>query len=155
MGKRNSGLFVRVEEIAKVLDKKKLKSTARSRSMDKATGERLKAMLAEMEMEMADAAEIDLSALAKKERQRLERFHLEVGDVVEVDKGRKGVLHFCGEVHFAEGLLFGVEFLDKSMGKYNGTVGETTYFECPEKKGVFFTSDKIRKKAVFETISMW
>ena len=41
--KRNSGLFVRVEEVGKVLEKgKKLKSTAKSKSMDKATGERLK-----------------------------------------------------------------------------------------------------------------
>eukprot|EP01083_Nonionella_stella_P202319 739227_1 len=91
----------------------------------------------------------------KKEKNRLERLHLEIGDLVEVDKGRKGILHFCGEVHWTDSLIFGVEFVDKAVGKYNGTYNDVEYFKCPEKRGMFFTSDKIRKKGIFRALSQW
>ena len=102
--------------------------------MDRETAERWKAMLRAMESEEAkegaaaaaavEVEEVDLSALNKKERRRLERFHLEIGDVLELDKGRRGILHFVGrveEISSGKELLFGVELLDKATGKHNVT----------------------------------
>ena len=129
--------------------------------MDRESAERWKAMLRAMESEEAkegaaaaaaaveEAEEVDLSALNKKERRRLERFHLEIGDVLELDKGRRGILHFVGrveEISSGKELLFGVELLDKATGKHNGTVHGTTYFQCPPKRGCFLKSPQIRKR---------
>merc|ERR1712228_236610 len=138
--KRNGGLFVRVDSIEKIIEKKKLKSSKKSMELDKVTQLRFNAMLDEIdeEEENENDDEIDLSVLSKKERIRLERFHFEIGDVVEVDKGRKGILHFYGDVHWTDDVIFGV-----------------VYFKCPEKRGMFYTSDKIRKKGVFEGLSEW
>ena len=155
--KRNGGLFVRPDQIEKILEKKKLKSNKKNKSMDRITGERYAQIIQELEDNEDDEEddELDLSELSKKERLRLERLHLEIGDVVEVDKGRKGILHFYGEVHFADGIRFGVEFLDKAVGKNDGQVGDVRYFKCAEKRGMFFTSDKIRKKAVLQGLTEW
>eukprot|EP01083_Nonionella_stella_P006455 18752_1 len=157
--KRNSGLFVRVETIDKILDKKKLKSNKKYKEMDEITAERYRNIMRqqrEREENDEEDDEIDLSGVkSRKEKQRLERFHLEIGDVVEVDKGRKGILHFCGNVHWTDKLMFGVEYVDKAVGKYNGTYGEIAYFKCPDKRGMFFTSDKIRKKVVLSVLTEW
>merc|ERR1712130_75196 len=156
--KRNGGLFVRADSIEKIIEKKRLKTKQKNKSLDKTTGERFNAMLQSMDnedYEENDDSELDLSELSKKERFRLERLHLEIGDVVEVDKGRKGILHFYGHVHWTDDVIFGVEFMDKAVGKYNGTYGDVTYFKCPEKRGMFFTSDKIRKKGILNALSEW
>ena len=108
--------------------------------------------------EAVDDEEVDLSKLKKSERRRLERFHLEIGDVVELDKGRRGILHFVGRVDAVNNgkeLLFGVELMDKAMAKHNGTVHGVSYFQCPPKRGCFLKSSQIRKKIVFETQSIW
>merc|ERR1712217_490360 len=96
-----------------------------------------------------ESEEVDLSALSKKERRRLDRFHLEIGDVLELDKGRRGILHFVGKVESISSgkeLVFGVELMDKAMGKHNGTLNGNKYFECKHKRGCFVKSNQIRKK---------
>lgn len=149
---------MRIEEIEKILETTKRKKS-RMNSMERETAERWKVMLRNMESEtVEEVEEVDLSSVSKKERRRLDRFHLEIGDVVEVDMGRKGILHFVGRVEgISNGkeVLFGIELMDKAMGKHNGSVHGKTYFECPPKRGCFLKSNQIRKKVVFQTPSSW
>lgn len=156
--KRNGALFVRIEEIEDILDKSKRKKIRMS-SMDRESAERWKAALRAMAAEeAADDEEVDLTALKQKERRRLERFHLEIGDVVELDKGRRGILHFVGRVDAVNGgkeLVFGVELMDRAMGKHDGSLHGVRYFECAPKRGCFLKSNQIRKRVVFETQSIW
>mmetsp|Transcript_8956 Transcript_8956/g.16829 ORF Transcript_8956/g.16829 Transcript_8956/m.16829 type:complete len:678 (+) Transcript_8956:257-2290(+) len=48
----------------------------------------------------------------------------------------EGYVRYMGPVHYAKGEWIGVE-LDNPVGKNNGTVKGKSYFECPEKCGVF------------------
>merc|ERR1719362_737114 len=61
--KRNGGLFVRVDSIEKILEKKKLKSLKKNKSLDKTTDERFKSILLAMDDDEEEDEEIDLSSL--------------------------------------------------------------------------------------------
>ena len=52
------------------------------------------------------------------------------------DKDVAGVVAFVGMTEFAPGKWIGVA-LDEAKGKNNGTVQGKSYFQCPEKHGVF------------------
>lgn len=70
---------------------------------------------------------------------------LSIGDRVIVSSGlgsRIGVLQYMGETKFATGTWCGVQ-LDEASGKNNGTVDGHSYFECPDKFGVFVPIAKV------------
>ncbi|KAF4537306.1 Dynactin [Lasiodiplodia theobromae] len=62
--------------------------------------------------------------------------NLKVGQVIELNDGRIGVIRFIGDTAFAEGLWVGVEFDDPS-GKNDGSVQGTRYFDSKPGHGMF------------------
>ncbi|KAI8808091.1 hypothetical protein BJ742DRAFT_894068 [Cladochytrium replicatum] len=69
--------------------------------------------------------------------QQMGRHEVSVGDPVHIKReNRTGVVRFIGETQFAEGMWAGIE-LHQPAGRHNGTVGEISYFKCPDRHGYF------------------
>ncbi|XP_022087873.1 CAP-Gly domain-containing linker protein 4-like [Acanthaster planci] len=69
------------------------------------------------------------------------------GDRVYLGDSKAGTLQFYGTTQFAPGMWAGIE-LDEAIGKHNGTVEGVTYFECPQKHGIFAPLSKVSKFVV-------
>ena len=71
---------------------------------------------------------------------------LKVGVQVEVTRKEgsvEGQVHFFGETHFHPGKWIGVVLPTRS-GKNNGSVGGKSYFQCPDKHGLFVTEAQVK-----------
>ncbi|XP_049447805.1 CAP-Gly domain-containing linker protein 2 isoform X3 [Epinephelus fuscoguttatus] len=67
---------------------------------------------------------------------------LRVGDRVLVGGSKMGVIRYMGETDFAKGEWCGVE-LDEPLGKNDGAVAGTRYFQCLPKFGLFAPIHKV------------
>ncbi|KAM3601452.1 uncharacterized protein V6R79_013140 [Siganus canaliculatus] len=67
---------------------------------------------------------------------------LRVGDRVLVGGSKMGVIRYIGETDFAKGEWCGVE-LDEPLGKNDGAVAGTRYFQCLPKFGLFAPIHKV------------
>ncbi|KAM8899083.1 CAP-Gly domain-containing linker protein 2 isoform 2-T2 [Spinachia spinachia] len=67
---------------------------------------------------------------------------LRVGDRVLVGGSKMGVIRYMGETDFAKGDWCGVE-LDEPLGKNDGAVAGTRYFQCLHKFGLFAPVHKV------------
>ncbi|TNM84509.1 hypothetical protein fugu_008687 [Takifugu bimaculatus] len=67
---------------------------------------------------------------------------LRVGDRVLVGGSKMGVIRYIGETDFAKGEWCGVE-LDEPLGKNDGAVAGTRYFQCLPKFGLFAPVHKV------------
>ncbi|CAN0050243.1 unnamed protein product [Lampetra planeri] len=69
---------------------------------------------------------------------------LKIGDRVLVSGTKAGVVRFLGEADFAKGEWCGVE-LDEPLGKNDGSVAGTRYFQCQPKYGLFAPTHKVTR----------
>ncbi|XP_063820527.1 CAP-Gly domain-containing linker protein 1 isoform X7 [Pseudophryne corroboree] len=69
---------------------------------------------------------------------------LKLGDRVLVSGSKAGVIRFLGETDFAKGEWCGVE-LDEPLGKNDGAVAGTRYFQCQSKYGLFAPVHKVTR----------
>uniref|UniRef100_A0A3B3E3G8 CAP-GLY domain containing linker protein 2 n=1 Tax=Oryzias melastigma TaxID=30732 RepID=A0A3B3E3G8_ORYME len=67
---------------------------------------------------------------------------LRIGDRVLVGGSKTGVIRYVGETDFAKGEWCGVE-LDEPLGKNDGAVAGTRYFQCLPKFGLFAPIHKV------------
>ncbi|XP_068600285.1 CAP-Gly domain-containing linker protein 2 [Brachionichthys hirsutus] len=67
---------------------------------------------------------------------------LRVGDRVLVGGSKMGAIRYIGETDFAKGEWCGVE-LDEPLGKNDGAVAGTRYFQCPPRFGLFAPVHKV------------
>uniref|UniRef100_G3PSK3 CAP-Gly domain-containing protein n=1 Tax=Gasterosteus aculeatus TaxID=69293 RepID=G3PSK3_GASAC len=79
----------------------------------------------------------DTESMKKKRELRL-------GDRVLVGGNKAGVVRFLGETDFAKGGWCGVE-LDEPLGKNDGAVAGTRYFQCTSRYGLFAPAHKVTR----------
>ncbi|XP_047425013.1 CAP-Gly domain-containing linker protein 1 isoform X2 [Mugil cephalus] len=85
-----------------------------------------------------------VSNLSDQDSMKKNRRELRLGDRVLVGGTKAGVVRFLGETDFAKGDWCGVE-LDEPLGKNDGAVAGTRYFQCLPRYGLFAPVHKVTR----------
>uniref|UniRef100_A0A3P8STN5 CAP-Gly domain-containing protein n=1 Tax=Amphiprion percula TaxID=161767 RepID=A0A3P8STN5_AMPPE len=90
------------------------------------------------------ASSESVSNLSDPDSMKKIRRELRLGDRVLVGGTKAGVVRFLGETDFAKGEWCGVE-LDEPLGKNDGAVAGTRYFQCMPRYGLFAPVHKVTR----------
>nr|XP_015798996.2 CAP-Gly domain-containing linker protein 1 isoform X1 [Nothobranchius furzeri] len=90
------------------------------------------------------ASSESVSNLSDPDSMKKIRRELRLGDRVLVGGTKAGVVRFLGETDFAKGAWCGVE-LDEPLGKNDGAVAGTRYFQCLSRYGLFAPIHKVTR----------
>ncbi|XP_073334223.1 CAP-Gly domain-containing linker protein 1 isoform X2 [Pagrus major] len=85
-----------------------------------------------------------VSNISDPDSQKKIKRELRLGDRVLVGGTKAGVVRFLGETDFAKGDWCGVE-LDEPLGKNDGAVAGTRYFQCLPRYGLFAPVHKVTR----------
>ncbi|XP_053196588.1 CAP-Gly domain-containing linker protein 1 [Scomber japonicus] len=85
-----------------------------------------------------------VSNLSDTESMKKNKRELRLGDRVLVGGSKAGVVRFLGETEFAKGDWCGVE-LDEPLGKNDGAVAGSRYFQCMPRYGLFAPVHKVTR----------
>ncbi|XP_061589824.1 CAP-Gly domain-containing linker protein 1 isoform X2 [Cololabis saira] len=85
-----------------------------------------------------------VSNLSDPDSMKKNQRELRLGDRVLVGGSKAGVVRFLGETDFAKGEWCGVE-LDEPLGKNDGAVAGTRYFQCLPRYGLFAPVHKVTR----------
>ncbi|XP_041754782.1 CAP-Gly domain-containing linker protein 1 isoform X3 [Coregonus clupeaformis] len=85
-----------------------------------------------------------VSNLSETDSAKKTRSELRLGDRVLVGGNKAGVVRFMGETEFAKGEWCGVE-LDEPLGKNDGAVAGSRYFQCLPRYGLFAPVHKVTR----------
>ncbi|XP_031731009.1 CAP-Gly domain-containing linker protein 1 [Anarrhichthys ocellatus] len=111
---------------------------AGSASTAQGTGIKTSAALNRMLTSSESVSNVSDTESMKKRRE------LRLGDRVLVGGNKAGVVRFLGETDFAKGGWCGVE-LDEPLGKNDGAVAGTRYFQCMSRYGLFAPAHKVTR----------
>uniref|UniRef100_A0A8C7MF96 CAP-Gly domain-containing protein n=1 Tax=Oncorhynchus kisutch TaxID=8019 RepID=A0A8C7MF96_ONCKI len=85
-----------------------------------------------------------VSNLSETDSAKKTRRELRLGDRVLVGGNKSGAVRFMGETEFAKGEWCGVE-LDEPLGKNDGAVAGSRYFQCLPRYGLFAPVHKVSR----------
>ncbi|XP_028828644.1 CAP-Gly domain-containing linker protein 1 isoform X2 [Denticeps clupeoides] len=85
-----------------------------------------------------------MSNLSETDSTKKARRELKLADRVLIGGTKAGVVRFLGETDFAKGEWCGVE-LDEPLGKNDGAVAGSRYFQCQHKYGLFAPAHKVTR----------
>ncbi|XP_062869902.1 CAP-Gly domain-containing linker protein 1 isoform X2 [Trichomycterus rosablanca] len=93
---------------------------------------------------LAKTASSSISNLSEADSAMKAKRELKLGDRVLISGTKAGVVRFLGETDFAKGEWCGVE-LDEPLGKNDGAVAGSRYFQCMPKYGLFAPTHKVTR----------
>eukprot|EP00485_Elphidium_margaritaceum_P010013 CAMPEP_0202691010 /NCGR_PEP_ID=MMETSP1385-20130828/5848_1 /ASSEMBLY_ACC=CAM_ASM_000861 /TAXON_ID=933848 /ORGANISM="Elphidium margaritaceum" /LENGTH=920 /DNA_ID=CAMNT_0049346351 /DNA_START=23 /DNA_END=2785 /DNA_ORIENTATION=- len=67
-------------------------------------------------------------------------------DQVLLNQDREGIIRYIGTVHFIQGVMYGIELTNGSIGKHDGMVDDKRYFQTEPTRAIFVKPKNIRRR---------